>query len=108
MAFTVKRISVSESFLCPRIPEGKNLPQIKLIEPEGTYLIWLDFGELGLGRKELEALIDQAGLWLDAGAIFGKTGIGFERINTACPRKTLEQAFLQLKKSSGCVRLKTL
>ena len=76
-----------------------NLPQIKLIEPEGTYLIWLDFGELGLGRKELEALIDQAGLWLDAGAIFGKTGIGFERINIACPRKTLEQAFLQLKKA---------
>ena len=77
----------------------ENLPQIKLIEPEGTYLIWLDFGELGLGRKELEALIDQAGLWLDAGAIFGKTGIGFERINIACPRKTLEQAFLQLKKA---------
>ena len=45
----------------------------------------------------MEALIDQAGLWLDAGAIFGKTGIGFERINIACPRKTLEQAFLQLK-----------
>ena len=77
----------------------ENLPQIKLIEPEGTYLIWLDFGKLGLERKELEDLIDRAGLWLDAGAIFGKTGIGFERINIACPRKTLEQAFSKLKKA---------
>ena len=76
----------------------ENLPEVKLIEPEGTYLIWLDFEALGLERKELEALIDKAGLWLDAGAIFGKTGIGFERINIACPRRTLEQAFVQLKK----------
>ena len=77
----------------------ENLPEVKLIEPEGTYLIWLDFEALGLERKELEALIDKAGLWLDAGAIFGKTGIGFERINIACPRRTLEQAFVQLKKA---------
>ncbi|RHF91469.1 pyridoxal phosphate-dependent aminotransferase [Roseburia sp. AM23-20] len=77
----------------------ENLPEVKLIEPEGTYLIWLDFEALGLERKELEALIDKAGLWLDAGTIFGKTGIGFERINIACPRRTLEQAFVQLKKA---------
>ena len=38
------------------------------------------FRRLGLGRKELEALIDQAELWLDAGAIFGKTGIGFDAL----------------------------
>lgn len=71
MAFTVKEYLYQNlSFVREYLRE--NLPQIKLIEPEGTYLIWLDFGELGLGRKELEALIDQAGLWLDAGAILGK------------------------------------
>lgn len=76
------------------------LPQVHLIEPEGTYLLWLDFRELGLTEEELEKLIvEKANLWLDSGAIFGKGGEGFERINIACPRKTLEKAMLQLKEA---------
>ena len=74
------------------------LPEIKLIEPEGTYLIWLDFRTLGLTEEELEDLIvNRARLWLDSGAIFGKDGEGFERINIACPRATLERALTQLE-----------
>lgn len=74
------------------------LPQIKMIEPEGTYLIWLDFRGLGLSETELETLVvKNANLWLDSGAIFGKTGEGFERINIACPRKVLKTALEQLK-----------
>lgn len=76
----------------------ERLPEITLIEPEGTYLVWLDFRKLNLSEEELEDLIvNKANLWLDSGAIFGKVGEGFERINIACPRKTLQQALIQLE-----------
>ncbi len=76
---------------------GEKLPMIKLIEPQGTYLIWLDFRALQLTRKELEDLIvHKAGLWLDPGHIFGPEGEGFERINIACQRQTLVRAMEQL------------
>jgi cystathionine beta-lyase len=76
----------------------ENLPQIRLIEPEGTYLIWLDFRELGLIEAEREELIvKKANLWLDSGLMFGATGEGFERINIACPRAILEKALHNLK-----------
>jgi cystathionine beta-lyase len=75
-----------------------NLPKIHMTEPEGTYLVWLDFRDLKLSNDELEALVvKKAGLWLDSGAIFGPAGEGFERINVACPRRTLETALGRLK-----------
>lgn len=77
----------------------ENLPEIKLIEPEGTYLIWLDFRNLGLTEAEREDLIvNKAKLWLYSGAMFGKDVEGFERINIACPRETLKKAMEQLKR----------
>lgn len=76
----------------------ENIPQVKLIEPQGTYLIWLDFTGLGLSRKQMEQLIvHKAKLWLDPGHIFGSAGEGFERINIACPREILQKALEQLK-----------
>jgi len=79
---------------------GQRLPQIKLIEPEGTYLVWLDFSALGLNDKELEDfIINQAGLWLDSGTMFGAGGEGFQRINIACPRAILEKALTQLEQA---------
>lgn len=76
----------------------KEIPQIHMIEPEGTYLVWLDFRELGLTEPALEKMVvEKANLWLDRGAVFGKTGEGFERINVACPRSILKQALDQLK-----------
>jgi cystathionine beta-lyase len=75
-----------------------NIPQIHMIEPEGTYLVWLDFNDLHLSVKEQENLVvKKAGLWLDSGAIFGEAGKGFERINVACPRQTLETALDKLR-----------
>lgn len=77
---------------------NKYLPGIKLIEPEGTYLVWIDFNGLGIDDNYLnEIILRKAKLWLDAGNIFGNPGIGFERINIACPRKILEEAFDKLK-----------
>lgn len=80
----------------------KELPQLTMIEPEGTYLVWVDFRKLGLSEEELEDLIvKKANLWLDSGAIFGESGRGFERFNVACPGKTLEKALQQLKSAIG-------
>ena len=75
-----------------------HLPELKLIEPDGTYLLWLDFNGLGLNEDEREELIvKKAGLWLDSGAMFGPVGEGFERINIACPRSVLKEAFDKLR-----------
>lgn len=75
----------------------EHLPRVKMTKLEGTYLVWLDFRDYGLTDKELdEKILNQAGLWLDSGAGFGKCGEGFQRINIACPRKTLQQALDRL------------
>lgn len=78
----------------------ERLPLIRLIEPQGTYLIWLDFSSLHLSPNEMkELIVDKANLWLDPGHIFGKEGTGFERINIACPREILKKAFEQLEEA---------
>lgn len=74
------------------------LPEVKLIEPEGTYLIWLDFRSLGLCEDVLEDLVvNKAKLWLDSGTIFGNVGKGFERINIATNRDVLEDALNRIR-----------
>ncbi|MBP3206276.1 MAG: pyridoxal phosphate-dependent aminotransferase [Lachnospiraceae bacterium] len=79
---------------------AKELPGVRMIEPEGTYLVWLDFRGLGLCERELEDLIvNQAKLWLDSGAIFGKVGEGFERINIATQRSVLQEAFERIRRA---------
>lgn len=76
----------------------KNLPKIKLVEPEGTYLVWLDMSALGLDKQKLnELIIQKAKLWLDSGHIFGADYEQFQRIVIACPRRTLEYALERLK-----------
>ena len=75
----------------------EKLPEVKLVEPEGTYLIWLDFSGVTSDYKELEDLIvNKAKLWLDGGKIIGRKSALFERINIATPRKYVEQAMEQL------------
>ncbi len=76
----------------------ENLPQLRLIEPEGTYLVWIDFSKAVQTPGELKTLVrDKARLWLDEGEMFGHGGERFERFNIACPRSILQQAMLQLK-----------
>lgn len=78
----------------------EELQNLRLVEPEGTYLVWLDCRELGLSDPELNRLVvEEAGLWLDGGTMFGVGGEGFQRINIACPRSTLLQALERLKKA---------
>lgn len=76
----------------------EHLPKIKLIEPEGTYLIWLDFTEYEFSAEQLQhKMLYEAKLWLDEGTMFGEEGAGFMRVNIACPRVTIEKAMKQLK-----------
>ena len=78
----------------------ENIGELNLIEPEGTYLVWVDFGKLGLSEKQREDLIvNKAKLWIDSGAMFGADGEGFERFNIACPRSYLKKALDSLKKA---------
>ena len=72
----------------------ENLPGVRMVEHEGTYLVWLDFRKTGLDEKALE---HKAKLWLDGGAMFGEGGSGFQRVNAACPRKTLTEAMERIK-----------
>jgi cystathionine beta-lyase len=77
---------------------SQHIPKIKLIEPQGTYLAWLDCRELGLPAQKLdETITHKAKLWLNAGYTFGKGGKGFERMNVACPRRVLHNALERLK-----------
>ena len=76
---------------------AREMPRVRLIEPEGTYLLWLDFRAYGLSAHELDDIIvHQAKLWLDSGHIFGADGDGFERLNIACPWQTLARGLTQL------------
>ena len=76
----------------------ENLPGVRMIDTQGTYLIWLDFRQTGLTVEQLDhKIIYEAGLWLDSGKIFGKTGEGFERINVAWPRAVLQEALDRIR-----------
>lgn len=71
----------------------ENCPKIKVIVPEGTYLLWLDFSELGLTDKEINGrILNNAKVWLDSGSMFGTEGEKFQRINCATPRAILKEA----------------
>lgn len=78
----------------------KNIPQVKLIKPEGTYIAWLDFNGLGLNDKELEQLaIEKMKIGFKYGYTFGNGGQGFQRINFACPREMLLDGLQRIERA---------
>ena len=78
----------------------ENLPQIKLVEPEGTYVAWLDCTGLGLSKEALDELImHKAKIWLDTGSIFGECAALFQRVVLACPRSVVVEAMERLKQA---------
>lgn len=75
----------------------ENAPQIKVLVPEGTYLLWLDFSKTGLSDSEInDRVLNKAKVWLDSGSMFGKEGEKFQRINCATPRIILEDALKRI------------
>ncbi|MBN1191953.1 MAG: pyridoxal phosphate-dependent aminotransferase [Dehalococcoidales bacterium] len=74
------------------------IPEIQVIQPQGTYLVWLDCRGLGLDDSALKSfMIDKARVGLDDGFLFGQEGSGFERMNIACPRSILEEALHRIE-----------
>ncbi|RNB91426.1 putative C-S lyase [Brevibacillus fluminis] len=78
----------------------EHVPQVTMRVPQATYLGWMDFRQLGLPPAEIKRLmIHEALLGLNDGTGFGEAGAGFQRINFACPRSTLEEAMHRLERT---------
>lgn len=74
-----------------------NLSGVEVIEPEGTYLAWLDFRKVGFNARQLsKVLLEEAKVALSKGSLFGNGGKGFNRINLACQRSILKDALSRI------------
>ncbi len=94
LLYLQQNISFIDNFL------HEHIPQLKLVRPEGTYLVWLDFTALEMDAKALHKLLgEEAQLALNAGYWFGREGAGFARMNIAVPRAVLEDAMGRLKRA---------
>ncbi len=87
----------------------EHLPEYPITLLEGTYLVLMDCRRLGISSKELEQrLLAEAGLWLNAGIMYGAEGEGFMRWNIACPQTTLAEGLRRFKafssKACSCIR----
>ena len=83
---------------------AENFPEIRVYPLEGTYLQWLDMRKLGMTHVELRRMLEKAGLYLDNGEMFGPLGRGFQRINLACAKITIEKALERFKNAVEEVR----
>lgn len=78
----------------------QNLPGIKALRPEASFLVWLDCRALGMTQRDLVSLFEEkAGLALNDGTMFGSGGEGFMRINVGTPRSILKEALDRLRKA---------
>ncbi|WP_113926717.1 MalY/PatB family protein [Bacillus sp. P14.5] len=78
----------------------KELPELSVMDPEATYLLWFDFRKVGKTETELQDLLLNKGkLALEPGSKFGEDGEGFFRMNIACTRETLRDGLERLKKA---------
>ena len=76
------------------------LPQIRLVRGDGTYLLWLDCSSLDMdSRKLVSAIRKTTGLFLMPGSDYGKGGRDFLRMNIACPKSVLKDGLERLKKA---------
>lgn len=83
----------------------KNIPEIKVSISEGTYLLWLDFSALGFTKEELsEFMKREAKVAMDDGYWFGENGVGYERMNIACPRYMVEEGLNRIEKAIKTLR----
>ncbi|MGE6552950.1 MalY/PatB family protein [Bacillus mycoides] len=78
----------------------QHIDEVKVIKPEGTYLVWLDFRGLRMNKENIEKwMYQKAKLALNEGSMFGENGNGFLRMNIACPRATLEEGLSRIRKA---------
>lgn len=81
---------------------SQRLPKLKVMKPQGTYLLWLDFTDFGLEDEELFGILhDQAGVVLNQGSSFGKEGKAHARLNVACPPALLKEIVERIIRAFG-------
>jgi cysteine-S-conjugate beta-lyase len=81
---------------------GEHLPQVNVVKPEGSYLVWLDCRGISEDPQTLKKLMwEQARVAFNEGSMFGKQGAGFLRVNIACPRSLLLKALEQFAAAAG-------
>lgn len=96
LVYLEQNVSLVELFL------KKHIPQIKMMQPEATYLLWLDCRNLDTGTMQLkDFFIQKAKLGLSEGSIFGEEGNGFMRMNIGCPKERVQTALNRLKNAIG-------
>ncbi|MDP1896249.1 MAG: pyridoxal phosphate-dependent aminotransferase [Sulfurimicrobium sp.] len=79
---------------------AEHLPAIELIQPEGTYLLWLDCRGLGMNDAELkEFFVNKARVGMNPGTVFGAGGSGFMRLNIGAPRQVLAEALARIRQA---------
>lgn len=99
MDYIEQNIRFTREFLAER------MPRVKMVEPEASFLIWMDFRALGLSHDDLVILLtDHAGLALNDGEMFGPEGAGFMRVNIATPRCCLQKALEKLAEAVDSVK----
>ncbi|MFQ7235618.1 MAG: pyridoxal phosphate-dependent aminotransferase, partial [Enterococcus hulanensis] len=75
----------------------EHLPKVKIMKPEGTYLLWLDFSAYGLADEELEErLVHKGKVVLNAGISYGPSGKQHMRLNVACPQVILAEGLKRI------------
>ena len=83
----------------------KNIPQIKMIKPEATYLLWLDCRDLGMTDPQLrDFFVRQCKVGMNPGIVFGEVGSGFMRMNIGTRRANIEQALLAIKEALPAIK----
>ncbi len=94
MDYLARNVETLEKFV------NENLPKIKVIRPESTFLVWLDCTEMGLNDKDLnEFFLHKANVGFNPGIMFGPDGEGFMRMNIGCPVSTLIQGLMRIREA---------
>lgn len=92
LAYLVKNLAFAVDFIT------RELPGVRVVAPQGTFLLWLDFSELGLEQEQLRQLVFcNAKVGLNDGLSFGESGCCHMRLNFGCARSVLREGLMRLK-----------
>ena len=91
---------LQENYRCLEKFFQQHIPRAKVMKPEATYLIWIDFNDYGMSDKELfRFVVEKAKVGLNNGDRFGYGGSGWLRLNIGCPRSVLQEGLERLAKA---------
>jgi cystathionine beta-lyase len=93
MAYLENNYNFLETFLTTR------MPKVKIMKPEATFLVWLDFSAYNLTEIQLGKILINGGVALNNGTKFGTGGDGYFRLNFGCPKAILEEALIRIEKA---------